>query len=342
VSQARRAAGCTAVVIAALAGAGGAIAQAQPAQSTAPAAAVFATVGETVISAADYERALAVAMRNKYYHAKPPEAELAQFRREVGEDIVNRTLLLAEARRRGIEPDRAAIDATVAGYDAQYGKSASWKTDRERMLAAVRPRLEDDSRLERLGRQVRTVPAPAEAVLRDYYDKHPALFVEPEQVRLSVILLKVDPSSAQAVWDGAHAEARRVHDKLRGGADFAELAKLHSGDRSAANGGRLEYTHRGMLPAALHGVVDALQPGQLGAPVQVLEGVLVLRLDDRRAPRQRGFDEARARAAERWQRDEAQERWLGLIAELRRATPIRIDPTHHAPLPATPPKASAG
>ena len=30
---------------------------------------------------------------------------------------------------------------------------------------------------------------------------HKDLFVEPEQVKLSVILLKVDPSSTQAVWN---------------------------------------------------------------------------------------------------------------------------------------------
>lgn len=332
-----------AVAITALVGAGLAAAQASPTPADgAPAAAVFATVGDTVISAADYQRALAIAIRNRYYHAKPPEAELAKFQREVGDDIVNRTLLLAEARRRGIEPDRTAIDATLAGYDTQYGASPNWQANRVRMLAALRPRLEDDSRLERLGREVKSVPAPTEAVARAYYEQNRSLFVEPEQVQLSVILLKVDPSSAQAVWNGAHAEARRVHDRLRDGADFAELARLHSGDRSAANGGRMEYTHRGMLPEVLHGVVDALQPGQLAAPVQVLEGVLVLRLDGRRPARQRGFDEVSARVAELWQRTEAQARWERVIAELRRATPIRIDPTHYAPLPATPPKASAG
>jgi parvulin-like peptidyl-prolyl isomerase len=329
-----------AVAVAALLWVGGAAAQA-PSTDATPAARVFATVGDTVISAADYQRALAIAIRTRYYHARPPEAELAKFQREVGDEVVNRALLLAEARRRSVEPDRAAVDATLAGYDAQYGANPNWQANRARMVAAVRPRLEDDSRLERLASQVKTVATPTEAVVRAYYEERPTLFVEPEQVQLSVILLKVDPSSAQAVWDGAHAEARRVHDKLRGGADFAELARLHSGDRSAANGGRMEYAHRGMLPEALHGVVDGLQPGQLAAPVQMLEGVVVLRLDGRRAARRHGFDEARVRAAELWQRDEARARWDRLIAELRSATPIRIDPTHYAPLPATPAKARA-
>ena len=302
----------------------------------------FATVGDIVISAADYQRALAVAMRKKYYHAKPPEAEYAKFQREVGDDVVNRVLLLAEARRRGIQPDRAMIDATVAGYDKQYGNSANWKANREKMLAAVVPQLEGDSLLERLSKIVRNVPEPSESAARAYYDKHKDLFIEPEQVKLSVIVLKVDPSSPQAVWNSATQEAKGIHQKLKAGADFAELAKLHSGDRSAAQGGQMDYTHRGMLPEAVHGVVDALKPGELAEPVQLLEGIAILRLDGRRAAQQRGFEQVKERAADLWQREEAEARWKKLIAELRRATPVRIDESHYAPLPATPEKARAG
>jgi parvulin-like peptidyl-prolyl isomerase len=302
----------------------------------------FATVGETVISGADYQRALAVAMRKKYYHAKPPEAELAKFQREVGDDVVNRALLLKEAQRRGIQPDRDKITAAVAGYDAQYKGSANWTANRDKMLAAVVPQLERDSLFERLERLVKSVPKPSDAVARAYYDQHPDLFVEPEQVKLSVILLKVDPSSPQSAWTGAHAEAKTLHKKLVAGADFAELARLHSGDNSAARGGQMDYTHRGMLPEAVHGVIDKLKPRQLAEPVQLLEGVAILRLDDRKDARPRGFDEVRDRAAELWQRAEGEARWNKLIAELRQGTTIRIDESHYGPLRGATDKPRAG
>jgi parvulin-like peptidyl-prolyl isomerase len=302
----------------------------------------FATVGDTVISATDYQRALAVAMRKKYYHAKPPDAEYAKFQREVGDDVVNRVLLLAEARRRGIQPDRAMIEATVAGYDKQYGGSANWKANRDKMLAAVVQQLEADSLLERLGKLVRQVPETSDAAARAYYEKHKELFIEPEQVKLSVILLKVDPSSPQPVWNSAKDEAQAIYRKLKSGADFAELAKLHSGDRSAAQGGQMDYTHRGMLPEAVHGVVDALKLKDLSEPVQLLEGVVILRLDDRRAAQQRQFEQVKERAANLWQREEGQARWDKLIVDLRRSSPVRIDESHYAPLPGNPEKARAG
>lgn len=301
----------------------------------------FAVVGGTVISGADYQRAVAIAMRKKYYHAKPPEAEIAAFRREVGDDVVNRVLLLAEARRRGIQPDHEKIKATVAGYDRQYGGSENWKANRERMLAAVVPQLETESLLERIERLVRTVPEPGDDVARAYYDKHKDLFIEPEQVKVSVILLRVDPSSASAVWAGAKAEAEKIHRKLLAGASFAELARLHSGDRSATRGGEMDYTHRGMLPEAVHGLVDKLAIGGLAEPVRLLEGYTILRLEGRRPAQQRTFEEVRGRAGDLWQRDEGEARWKQLIQALRKATPVRIDESHYAPprVPADKPRA---
>jgi parvulin-like peptidyl-prolyl isomerase len=186
------------------------------------------------------------------------------------------------------------------------------------------------------------VPAPKDDVARAFYEKNKSLFVEPEQVKLSLILLKVDPSSPQAVWNSAKEEGQRIHKRLKSGADFAELARLHSGDASAAKGGQMDYTHRGMLPETLAGTVDKLKPRDVSEPVQILQGVAILRLDDRKSAQQRPFDAVRDRAGELWQREEGENRWKKLISDLRRATPFRVDESQYVPLPPTPEKSRAG
>jgi parvulin-like peptidyl-prolyl isomerase len=307
---------------------------AQPAAASPAAArsdAPFATVGDQVITVSEYRQALNVAMRKKYYHAKPPEHELPQFQRDVGDDLVNRVLLVAEARRRGLKPDRALIDATLKEYENRYRGSKNWELSRERMIAAVSQQLETDSLLEQLEKQVKQIREPSEREAKAFYDANKALFVEPEQVKLSVILLKVEPSSPQATWDAARAEAQGLHARLLKGASFTELAKLHSGDLSAGRGGDMGYLHRGMLPEAIHAAVDALQPGGMSPPVQVLEGVAILRLDARKVSRQRGFAEVRERAGDLWQRAEAEAAWKGLIATLRKGTSVRIDDSNFLP-----------
>ena len=294
---------------------------------------VFAVVGERVIPLGEYRQALAVATRKKYYHAKPPEAELASFQREVGDDVVNRVLLLAEAERRGIKPDRARLAATLADYEARYKGAKNWEANKDKMIAAVSRQLEADSVLEQLERQVRTVPAPSEKEALAYYEQNRSLFVEPEQVKLGVILLKVDPSSPQAAWNAAREEAQRVHARLLAGASFADLAQIHSGDLTANRGGDMGYVHRGMLPEAVHATVDALKVGVFSAPVQVLDGVAILRLDDRKQARQRAFADVRERAGDLWQRAAADVAWKRLIADLRRQTVVRVDESHFLPLP---------
>jgi len=316
-------------------------AQEAPRRGTAAADAVFARVGDTIITYAEFRQALAVAQRKKYYHAKPPEGEFPRFQREVGEDVVNRVLLLREAKRRGIEPDREQIQKTIAGYEARYGGSPAWQANKGRMIEAVTAQLERESQLERLEKSVRMIREPGEAQARAYFDRHRDLFVEPEQVKLGVILLKVDPSSTQAVWNAAHEEAKQIHKRLLAGVDFAELAKLHSGDRTAESGGDMGYVHRGMLPEAVHGVVDKLQPGKFSEPVQLLEGVALFRLDDRKVAKQRAFEEVRDRAGDLWQREQGELAWKRLIADLRKKVTVWVDESVYAPLPAQPPAGTA-
>jgi parvulin-like peptidyl-prolyl isomerase len=292
----------------------------------------FATVGKTVISAQEYEAALAMAVRRKYYHGRVPEGELDALRVEVADSLINRTLLLAEVKRRGIQPDRAAVKRTVAGYEQRYKQSAQWQRSGKEMLAAVTRQLEQQSQLERLEAAVRTTPEPTEAQALRYYETHRDLFVEPEQVRLAVILLRVDPASPRIAWEKAVEEATAIVTRLRKGASFEELARLHSSDSSAERGGDLGYLHRGMLPEGTQQVVDNLQPGRISDPIRVLEGVAVVRVLDRKPAQQRTFDEVRDRAGDLWRREQADTQWHRLIDALRATVTIRINTARYPAL----------
>jgi parvulin-like peptidyl-prolyl isomerase len=286
----------------------------------------FAVVGDAVIGRDEYEAAVASGLRRKFYHGTPPAAELASYRREVGDRLIERALLLDEAKRRGLAPERARIDAIVAEYDRRYASSERWRANRDKMLPPVVAELERQSLVEQLERSVRSAPAPEEADARAYYAAHPELFTEPEQVRLSLIMLRVDPSSPRAVWDGARDEAARLHERLGRGADFGELARMHSADASAANDGDLGYVHRGMLPPSIEaGLIDALKPGEVSAPVKLLEGYAILRLEDRKPAKLREFAEVRARVAELVQRERADAAWKQLLVTLRGAGRVRVD-----------------
>ena len=296
----------------------------------APDEAVFARVNGGDISAALYDAELGRAFRNKFYHGQPPEAQLTQLRREVGDSLIDHVLLVAEGRRRNIAPDPEKTRQGLAAFEARNSANPRWQQDRDQLLQLLTQDLEERSILTQLEAAAREAPAPGVEQAREYYAAHPDTFTEPERLRLSVILLKLDPGVPQAERDKALNEAKALRKQLAEGADFAALARQRSGDPSARKGGDMGYLHRGMLPEALHGQIDQLAPGALSEPVVLLEGAAIFRLDERLPARLRSLEESKDRLAKLWQTERAERQWSELKAGLRKAAAIEVvDPSRY-------------
>ena len=286
---------------------------------------LFAEVNGQIISAGEYESTFMTMARQKFYHGKPPEAQIQALRLEVADRLINRVLLLNEVKRREIKPDEKAIEIALAEYDKRYGNSPGWQQNRATLLPGLSEKLREQQLLERIESDARAIPAPSPAEVRAYYDAHNDLFTEPEKLHLSVILLKVDPSSPASAWDKAEEEAAAIRRRIEAGADFGALARLHSGDASAEKDGDMGYIHRGMLPEAMHEKVDKMKSGDLSTPIRVLEGYALLRLHDRREPKLRAFEEVSGRAKDLLQRERSESAWKEFVAKLRASASIRID-----------------
>ncbi len=71
-----------------------------------------------------------------------------------------------------------------------------------------------------------------------YYDAHKQDFAQPEQVRLSEILIPTPEDANDAQVAQAQAKADEVEAKLKAGAKFEDMAKRYSGGPTAAQGRR--------------------------------------------------------------------------------------------------------
>lgn len=314
---------------------GSAFAQAQPA-TEAPAApmasgrhapdALFATVNGKPILQQEFHVAFSNYLRQTYYHGQVPADKVQEARKEVADQIINRILLLEEAKRRGLKPDEEAVAKTIAGYETRYGGSPMWQKDRERLLPGLKTQLEEQTLLDQIEKAARTVPEPDETAVRAFYDTRKDLFTEPEKLRLHSILLKVEPSSPAAVWEAAREEAARLVKKIRAKeADFEDLARVHSHDESGERGGDMGYLHKGMIPGPLQEKIDDQAIGAVTDPVDILEGVALFRLDERVPARLMPYDVVAARARELLKREEASKAWQTTLADLRSKADIRIE-----------------
>lgn len=294
---------------------------AQPSQDD-----IVAKVNEDVIKADEFEAAVSRAARQRFYHGKVEEKRVVELKREVLEELVMEKLLLKEAKKRNVKPDEAEVEAKIKVLDERYKDAEQWAAQRNEVLPEMRARMLANSQKAMLEQQVRKVPAPNEAELKKFYDANKDLFTEPQRDRVSLILLKVDPSSTRDVWASAKDEADRIYKKLKGGAAFDELAKLHSGDESAQRGGDMGYLHRGMLAEEGQAAVDKLKVGEVTEPVELLQGYGLFKLLDRTEPKLRELEQVRERATDLYMRKKSDETWAAVTADLRKKAKIWINP----------------
>jgi hypothetical protein len=295
----------------------------------------IATIDGEPVSYDEFERMVYSEARQTFYHAAPPdEATYLAFRREVADKLVNRKLKLQEARRRDMEPDAEYVGLELAKLEAQYAGSEQWEADGDAMLKELRVYFEEESLLEQIDAALREVDAPSEEDVQAYYDANIDKFTQPEQVRLSVILLAVPAWADSATWDTAREKAAGILMSIREGRDFADAAREFSNDPSAGNGGDMGYMHGAVLEGELAQAVSQLGEGEMAEhPVTVLEGVVIVRVEDRREPQVRALDEVRERATGLWKREAQQSAYEAAVARLREARDIVMDETYLEKLP---------
>jgi peptidyl-prolyl cis-trans isomerase C len=100
--------------------------------------------------------------------------------------------------------------------------------------------------------------------------------------------------SARHILVDNEADAKGIIAQLRGGADFAGLAKQKSKDPAAQNGGDLGFFGRDEMVKEFAEAAFAMKTGEISsAPVKTQFGWHVIKVDDRRAANPVTFDEAR-------------------------------------------------
>ena len=100
----------------------------------------------------------------------------------------------------------------------------------------------------------------------------------------SHILIRLPQQASAAEQARAKQRIDSLYMVLKGGADFAEVAKAHSEDPgSARDGGMLPWFAKGQLLREFEVVALAMQPGELSKPVLTPVGYHIIRMNERKA-----------------------------------------------------------
>lgn len=122
-----------------------------------------------------------------------------------------------------------------------------------------------------------------------YYEDHKKDFVRPEQVALSAIEIKTEGKKESEIPE-LKAKAQKLHDRVRDGEDFGELAKRFSDGATAQQGGYLGQYKRGELSKELEDTVFKMDRNQLTDVIETKQGFLILKVMEHYQEGQQTFD----------------------------------------------------
>ncbi|CAM3462640.1 Peptidyl-prolyl cis-trans isomerase C [Paracidovorax anthurii] len=186
--------------------------------------------------------------------------------RQIATNLYTRRALAQEAQTQSLDKDPAV--------------AAALRIARDQVLA--------DALMQRMDQANTLSDAKAEPLARTLYKAKPERFQAPEQVRVRHILIAGTTPEAQA-------QAEKLLADLKGGADFATLAKERSADKgSAERGGDLGFLAKGRTVPEFDQAAFALQkPGELSGVVKTQFGYHVVKLEARRPAGLKPFEEVR-------------------------------------------------
>lgn len=120
----------------------------------------------------------------------------------------------------------------------------------------------------------------SDADLAAYHRTHPDEFRRPKRAYVSFVSASRAPNAADSA--AVRARVAAIHQELRAGADFAEVAERESADSvTRARGGDLGFVRRGDFVPAFEEAALALRPGQLSEPVLTQFGYHLIRLESK-------------------------------------------------------------
>ena len=229
---------------------------------------------------------IAAACSKKSFEAPAASGPDPVIARVNGVDIKQSDLALAEedvgADMQTVSPDAkrdhliSYLADIIMVTQAADKKNVADNPDFKRRLAFLRNKLLMGYEL-----QEETKAAITDEALRQTYEDAVKSVGGQEEVRARHILVEKED------------EAKAILEQLKGGADFATLAKEKSKDPGAAEGGDLGYFSKEQMVPEFAEVAFKMYPGQLSNPVKTQFGWHIIKLEDKRTKQPPEFEKVK-------------------------------------------------
>jgi peptidyl-prolyl cis-trans isomerase SurA len=276
---------------------------------------IIARVNNSIITRSDFDRSKSqIKDEMKQQEPNATEKDFSEKERDVLRDLIDQQLLIDKGKDLGLSADTELIKKLDEMRKQMNLESLD---DLEKAAQAQGISYEDFKQNMRnqiitqqvIGREVGGHLNITKEEEQKFYEEHKSEMEQPEQIRLSEILVATSkPSSITPVKDpaappsatenakpadptppvapaaddlaAAEAKANALHDQIQKGAAFDDVAKKSSDGPSAAQGGDLGLFKRGTLSKELEDRTFAMKAGDITEPIRTKQGFVILKVTE--------------------------------------------------------------
>jgi peptidyl-prolyl cis-trans isomerase C len=222
---------------------------------------------------------------------------LAALQSDFLEIMINNELLFQESQHQNIDIPEIEIDAYLYDLKCSYDNDADFYKDLDLMHLSEQD-LKKEIHHHLAGRKLvyekiekNIIVTPEEA--KKYYEDNRSSFTEPEQVRVSHILVAVPTGAPETYKAEARLKIEQIRDRIKSGEDFAAVAKQTSECPSSENGGDLGFISRGQTnDAPFEDTIFTCKPNEINI-IWTHFGYDLLRVTDHKDKKDYSFEEVR-------------------------------------------------
>ena len=248
---------------------------------------IIAVVNSELVTAAELEQRIQRIRIASTPRGTTPPPVTDQLRQQALDSLIEERVLLTYARDSGVRVDDSEIDRAVQSIAAQ--NKLTLPQLRERVAAEgmdyarFRTTLRDQILLERVReREVGQRTRVTEAEIDKFLAERTAQSGRNSELNIAQILITVPDGASADVVAQRQAAAEAALARVRGGEDFAAVAREVSEDANRARGGDMGLRPTSRLPDSFVAQVRDLQPGQVSPTLlRTGAGFHVLKLVER-------------------------------------------------------------
>lgn len=257
------------------------------------------------------------------YRGAYPEDELIKkldaARTQVINQLIDDRLLLSEAKKQNIEVDEKDISSRIEETARNFKSRDMFEKallSQNISLADLKQRYREQLMVRRLidsriGSGITVSPVE----VGSYYREHTGDFVQPEQIKLSNILIRPNKNMNSSQ---AERRAKDILFRLKEGCDFAGLAREYSEGPGAADGGMMGYVTRGDLLPEIEAAVFSMKEGETSGIIQTNLGYHIFKVEERRARKTRELKEVERDVEEAIFREKVKGKIKGWLGDLKK------------------------